>query len=88
MVLLLNKKEVLIDKPINFSLKVFDISQLLMNRMYYDEFKRWFGDQVALIYMDTDSFFRYVKTDHFAKGLIKSGIAAKMMDPSEYLKAM
>ena len=76
----------LIDKPIYVGSKILDISKLLMYRMYYDELKRWFGDRVALIYMDTDSFLLYIKTDNLDKELIESGIAAKMIDPSEYPK--
>jgi hypothetical protein len=57
------KTEVKLDKPIYVGLSVLDLSKLHMYEFHYDYMKPKYGDDITLLFTDTDSLCYYIKTD-------------------------
>lgn len=55
------KINLFLDKPIYVVFTVLELSKLHMYHMYYSYFKKFYGDTCSLLYMDTDSFYLYIK---------------------------
>lgn len=51
----MKKSSVLLNRPIIIGFSVLDISKKLMYDLFYNVFKRKFGEKIKLIYCDTDS---------------------------------
>jgi hypothetical protein len=64
-----NKKKHMINRPIYIGANILDESKLLMYRSYYDVFKPYFNDKIALIYTDTDSFVFSIKSPDIKRDL-------------------
>ena len=63
------QNEVLMDKPIYLGFSVLELSKLLMYETYYDKLQPYFGENLQLHYMDTDSFVLSVNTKDIIKDL-------------------
>ena len=57
------KEKVLLNKPIYVGMAVLDLSKWLMYNFYYNTLKKNYGDNIRLLYTDTDSVIIHVKTD-------------------------
>lgn len=78
---LMNRTEIVYDKPIYVGFCVLDISKTIMYDFYYGFLKKQYGDNVELLYTDTDSFILELYTDDFYKD-IKNNITK--FDTSNY----
>ena len=58
-----HKEKVLLNKPIYVGMSVLDISKHLMYDFYYNTLKARYGDNVRLLYTDTDSLIVKVDTE-------------------------
>ena len=56
------KTKVMMDKPIFLGFTVLELSKLHMYYLHYDVFKNYYGNNLKLIYTDTDSFIYHIKT--------------------------
>lgn len=61
----MNKTQLLMNKPIAVGMAILDISKCLMYQFHYEHIKRKYGNDVLLIYTDTDSLVYKIKTDCF-----------------------
>ena len=57
------KEKVLLNKPIYVGMSVLDLSKHLMYNFYYNTLKKNYGDNIRLLYTDTDSVIIHVTTD-------------------------
>ena len=78
----MNKTEVYLNKPIAVGQAVLDISKNLMYKFYYDYLVKKYQDNIALCYMDMDSFILDIKTYDFYKNI--SSDVNKWFDTSNY----
>ena len=63
---LLTKTKCVLNKPIYIGMSILDVSKVLMYKYWYNELKYKFGDNIRLMYTDTDSFvFAVVCDDYF-----------------------
>ena len=58
-----HKEKVLLNKPINVGMTVLDLSKMLMYDFYYNTLKARYGENIQLLYTDTDSVIIHVTTD-------------------------
>ena len=58
-----HKEKVLINKPIYIGMTVLDLSKMLMFDFYYNHLKKTYGENVRLLYTDTDSVIVKVDTE-------------------------
>lgn len=59
----LHKSRILMNKPIIVGMCILEISKVLMYSFLYDYLKAKYGENIELIYSDTDSFILWVKTN-------------------------
>ena len=52
-----------LDKPIYMGMSILDYSKTHMYSFYYDVLKPKYGDNIKLVYTDTDSYVIQVMTD-------------------------
>jgi len=69
-------------KPIYIGFAVLDISKSLMYDYHYNTMKKHFGDNLRLMYTDTDSFIYYIITDNFYNDLLNKQGLLECMDTS------
>ena len=65
----MKKTKVRITEPLYLGLSLLDISKTLLHKFWYDCIKPKYGDKARLRYIDTDSFFIYIKTEDFYKDI-------------------
>ena len=58
-----HKEKVLLNKPIYVGMSVLDLSKHLMYNFYYNTLKARYGENVRLLYTDTDSVVIHVQTE-------------------------
>ena len=63
------QKQVLMDKPFYLGFTVLELSKLLLYETYYDQLQPYFGQNIQLHYMDTDSFILGINTKDVIKDL-------------------
>ena len=63
------KAQLKLDKPIFIGMSVLDLSKQHMYKFYYDVMKPKYGDNIRMVYTDTDSFVFHTKTDDIYKDL-------------------
>lgn len=68
----LTKTDILMNKPIIVGMSILDISKVLMYDFYYDHLKKKYGENIEMLYTDTDSFILEVKTDCFYSDMMDS----------------
>ena len=76
------KTKVKMNKPIYLGMKILDISKTLKYGFCYYYITPKFQDKAKLCYMDTDSFFLYVKTEDFYEDI--ANYVGKWFDTSNY----
>jgi len=72
------------DKPVYLGFCILDLSKTVMYEFQYDYIKPKYGGSAKLMYMDTDSFVYYIKTEDVYKD-ISSDVEARF-DTSNYPK--
>ena len=63
------KTKLKLDKPIFIGMTILDLSKQHMYSFYYDVMKPKYGDDVRMVYTDTDSFVFHTKTDDIYEDL-------------------
>ena len=63
------KAKLKLDKPIFIGMSILDLSKQHMYQFYYDVMKPKYGDNIRMVYTDTDSFVFHTKTDDIYKDL-------------------
>ena len=63
------KAKLKLDKPILIGMSLLDLSKQHMYKLYYDVMKPKYGDNIRMVYTDTDSFVFHTKTDDIYKDL-------------------
>ncbi|XP_055930792.1 uncharacterized protein LOC129961025 [Argiope bruennichi] len=63
------KINLFLNKPIYIGFTVLELSKLYMYKLYYEVFKENYGENVTLLYMDTDSFTLEIKCEDIYKDL-------------------
>ena len=59
----LNKESIKMDKPIYVGTSVLDPSKYFLFDYFYNNLKKRCGENIVLLYMDTDSFIWEITTD-------------------------
>ena len=57
------KPKLKLDKPIFIGMSILDLSKQHMYKFYYDVMKPKYGENIRMVYTDTDSFVFHTKTD-------------------------
>lgn len=68
----LSTTNILMNKPIAIGLSILDISKVLMYDFYYNHMQQQYGDNVEMVYTDTDSFIMEIKTSCFYNDMLNS----------------
>ena len=63
------KAQLKFDKPIFIGMSILDLSKQHMYRFYYDVVKPKYGDNIRMVYTDTDSFVFHTKTEDIYQDL-------------------
>ena len=63
------KPKLKLDKPIFIGMSILDLSKQHMYKFYYDVMKPKYGENIRMVYTDTDSFVFHTKTDDIYQGL-------------------
>lgn len=65
----MKKSNLVLDKPIFIGFSVLELSKLHMYKLYYENFKRYYGQNCELLYCDTDSLYINIQTHDLYKDL-------------------
>lgn len=68
----MNRTNIVMDKPIAIGMAVLEISKVLMYDFFYNHLRPQYGENVEILYTDTDSFILEVKTDCFYSDMLKN----------------
>lgn len=68
----MNPVKCVMNKPIIIGMSILDLSKVLMYDYYYNFLKMEYGDNVEMMYTDTDSFILNVKTECFYTDMKKN----------------
>jgi hypothetical protein len=63
------KSKLYLNRPVYVGMSILDLSKLLMYDFYYNEMKKQYGDNVCLLYTDTDSLLLQIQTDDVYKDI-------------------
>ena len=63
------KVDVKLDNPVFVGQAILDLSKLLMYRFHYDVMKETYGENIKLLFTDTDSLCYEIQTDDVYKDL-------------------
>ena len=63
------KPKLKLDKPIFIGMSILDLSKQHMYKFYYDVMKPKYGDNIRMVYTDTDSFVFRTRTDDIYQDL-------------------
>ena len=77
------KTKLKLDKPIFIGMSILDLSKQHMYKFYYDVMKPKYGDNIKMVYTDTDSFVFHTKTNDIYEDL---NTIKKEIDFSDYPK--
>ena len=76
------KDRLVLNRPIYVGMSILDISKILMYEFYYD-MKKQYGDNINLIYTDTDSLLMEIQTPDFYQDMAKQ---IDLYDTSDFPK--
>ncbi|XP_060859702.1 uncharacterized protein LOC132936907 [Metopolophium dirhodum] len=76
----LENKVIKFDKPIYIGFAVLDVSKTLMYDYHYNVMHRHYGDNIKLMYTDTDSLIYHIKTTDFYADLAANHSLLDRMD--------
>ncbi|KAL4123057.1 hypothetical protein QTP88_015289 [Uroleucon formosanum] len=79
----LENKIIKFDKPIYIGFAVLDISKTLMYDYHYNVMQKHYGDNIKLMYTDTDSLIYYILTRDLYSDLIENPILLDRLDTSD-----
>ena len=65
----MKKKEILMNKTVNLVLSILELSNILFYKFWYNYVKRKCVEKVKLLYVNTDSFSVYIKTEDVYKDI-------------------
>jgi hypothetical protein len=65
----LQKNKIKLNKPIYIGFTVLEYAKLIMYNYHYNVFKKIYGNNIQLLYHDTDSFIYEIKTEDLYKDL-------------------
>ncbi|XP_029348011.1 uncharacterized protein LOC107883973 [Acyrthosiphon pisum] len=82
----LENKIIKFDKPIYIGFAVLDISKTLMYDYHFNIMKKHYGDNIKLMYTDTDSLVYHINTKDFFEDLAINPNLLDRMDTSELPK--
>lgn len=77
----MRKSSVYLNKPIYLGMTCLELSKLHMYQLYYDLFQKIYGENLKLLFMDTDSFCFQIKTKDIFEDFRKY---SDILDLSEY----
>ena len=77
------KIQVTLNKPVYVGMTVLDLSKHLMYSFYYETLKQHYGENVTLLYTDTDSLILKFETEDLYADMAKT---ADQYDTSNYAK--
>jgi len=63
------KPKLKLGKPIFIGMSILDLSKQHMYKFYYDVMKPKYGDNIRMVYTDTDNFVFHTKTDDIYQDL-------------------
>ena len=78
----LNRLKINFNKPIHIRFTILRISKIIIYDFHYNYMKKNFGNNVKLLYTDTDSFIYYIFLPDFYEYIIRD---INMFDTSDYL---
>ena len=67
----MRKTQILMSKPVYLGVLVLDLRKTVMYEFWYDYVKLKYGENVKLLYMDTEICIVHVKTDYIYKDIAK-----------------
>ncbi|KAE9543566.1 hypothetical protein AGLY_002366 [Aphis glycines] len=82
----LENKIIKFDKPIYIGFAVLDISKTLMYDYYFNVMKKHYGDNIKLMYTDTDFLVYHINTNDFYEDLTNNPNLLVRMDTSDLPK--
>ena len=65
----MNKKRLVLNKPVYTGMTILDTSKLLMYDFYYNHLKARYGEKCELVYTDTDSLILDIQTEDVYKDM-------------------
>lgn len=77
----LNKSSLMLNKPLFVGAAILEISKYMMYNFHYSEMKPRYGDNIKLIYHDTDSYIYSIFTNNFYADMVRD---ADLYDTSNY----
>ena len=80
----LKKSSVKLDKPIYIGFSILDLTKYHMYLLHYKLFKKYYQQNIELIYTDTDSYVYHIKTENIYDEL--KNVFEKVMDFSNFSK--
>lgn len=81
----LRQANLVLNKPIYVGFAVLELSKLRMYELYYKYFKTYYGSNINLIYIDTDSLYLKIQTDNLYKDF-KNTFFKNILDLSNFPK--
>ena len=78
----IKKSKVKMNWPVYLGLSILEISKTLMDEFWYDYIKPKYQNNANLYYVDTDSFFIYIKTENVYDDI--ADYVEKRFDTSNY----
>lgn len=67
----MHKTDILMNKPIVIGMSILDISKVVMCEFHYNYMKPKYGENVEVVYTDTDSFMYEIKCDDYYADMIE-----------------
>ncbi|KFM71739.1 hypothetical protein X975_17934, partial [Stegodyphus mimosarum] len=68
----MKKTKLTFNKPICIGMSILDLSKTLMNDFHYNQMKKKYGDNITLLYTDTDSLIYEIRTEDYYEDLKES----------------
>lgn len=79
----MQKSKIMLNKPVSVGFCILELSKLLMYDFHYNTMKAKYGDNLTLLFTDTDSLCYHIKTDDIYEDMKDM---KDLLDTSEYPK--